>query len=183
MHWNLFIVLESDLAEVSKYIEFDERNFEAFSTQLSKLLLSIGSEVDVVLKQLCRTADAKASRKNIIDYFKVINSNASAKEMLNEEVFITRFGLSFQPFAGWDENNRPKWWRAYNNVKHDRLQNYPEASLKNVLFAISALMICIFYLEKLSNPEKNNKKITSALQPSTLLLKLQEDYYYDTVVV
>ncbi|HDY7847403.1 TPA: hypothetical protein RQK37_004601 [Vibrio vulnificus] len=89
MHWNLFIVLESDLAEVSKYIEFDERNFEAFSTQLSKLLLSIGSEVDVVLKQLCRTADAKASRKNIIDYFKVINSNASAKEMLNEEVFIT----------------------------------------------------------------------------------------------
>ena len=36
MHWNLFSVLESDLLMVSRYIEFDERNFDTFSPELTK---------------------------------------------------------------------------------------------------------------------------------------------------
>lgn len=183
MHWNLFSVLESDLANVSRYIEFDGRNFDTFSTELSKLLLSVGSEVDIVLKQLCNKVAPKAPKKNIIDYFKVITSSPNLKEMLGEEIFVPRYCLSFKPFDGWDEDTRPIWWKSYNNVKHNRQHNYPEASLRNVLLATSALMLCVFYLEKLSNPQKSAKKITSTFQPDTQLLKLHSDYYYDTVVV
>ncbi|UTZ33184.1 hypothetical protein HB762_17880 [Vibrio campbellii] len=183
MHWNLFTVLESDLSNVSRFIEFDERNFKAFSTELSKLLLSIGSEVDVVFKQLCKVVDGEARRKNIVDYYAVLSENDGIKSILAETVSIPRFGLEFNPFEEWDADTRPKWWKSYNKVKHDRQENYHEASLENVLRALSALMLCIFYLNKLLNPEATNKEVTSKLQPNSQLLRLKEEYYYSTVVV
>ncbi|ENJ2786045.1 hypothetical protein AB0656_000452 [Vibrio parahaemolyticus] len=183
MHWNLFTVLESDLSSISRFIEFDERNFATFSTELSKLLLSIGSEVDVVFKQLCKVVDEDARRKNIVDYHKVLSENDCIKSILTETVSIPRFGIEINPFEEWDADTRPQWWKSYNKVKHDRQENYHEASLENVLRSLAALMLCVFYLKKLSNSTSTNKEVTSMLQPKSQLLRLKEEYYYSNVVV
>ncbi|EHA1127621.1 hypothetical protein [Vibrio parahaemolyticus] len=183
MHWNLFSVLESDLSMVSRYIEFDERNFDTFSPELSKLLLSAGSEVDVIFKHMCARVDASAPRRNILDYYKVINSNSKLKLMLTEEIFIPRFGLSFKPFAEWSDEKRPDWWQAYNNVKHDRRNSYHQASLQSVLMSLSALMLCVLYLEKHLKPKMQVKEITSKLLPESQLLRFKDEYYYSRVVI
>ncbi len=34
-----------------------------------------------------------------------------------------------------------KWWKSYNMIKHDRLDNISEANLENVLSALAALFL------------------------------------------
>jgi hypothetical protein len=37
LHWNYFVALDSDLDEVSRYIEFAAENFTAYSIELAHL--------------------------------------------------------------------------------------------------------------------------------------------------
>ena len=50
------------------------------------------------------------------------------------------------PFKNWS-SNKPgqslKWWTSYNKTKHHRGANFPEATLDNLINAVSALMILI----------------------------------------
>jgi len=54
LHWNYFLVLESDLEHISRYIEFTTDNFKVYSQEFAHILLAASSEVDVVLKSLCK---------------------------------------------------------------------------------------------------------------------------------
>ncbi len=183
MHWNLLIVLESDLDVVSRYIEFHPKNFATYSTELSKLLLSSCSEIDVVMKEICATVAPAARRNNVDAWADVVNQSNDLSSLLSEEVTIDRFNLSFKPFENWSNGQSPFWWKAYNKVKHERVNNFDEASLNNVLFALSGLTRSIFYLERLRSPQLTEKQLTSGLQPATKLLKMNPRYYYDQVVV
>lgn len=53
LHWNYFLAIEKDLENLSRYIEFDESNLKTYSIELTHILFSASSEVDVVMKQLC----------------------------------------------------------------------------------------------------------------------------------
>jgi hypothetical protein len=50
IHWNYFLAIESDLENLSRYIEFIDTNFKTYSIELAHLLLASSSEIDVVLK-------------------------------------------------------------------------------------------------------------------------------------
>ena len=53
-HWNYLIAVERELELLSRYIEFDSRNFCCFSIEIARLLLTSGAEIDVVCKQVCQ---------------------------------------------------------------------------------------------------------------------------------
>lgn len=58
---------------------------------------------------------------------------------------------SVQPFKNWSPNpayNSPDWWSPYNRVKHERLENFRDANLKNVANALAGLYILESYLVK-----------------------------------
>lgn len=183
MHWNLLTVLESDLEIASRYIEFNSNNFSTYSTELSKLLLSSCSEIDVVMKEICEKISPAAKRRSINQWADIVNNNKELSAILGEEVTIDRFNLSFVPFKNWTSDDSPFWWKSYNKVKHERVNNFNKASLKNTLYAYSGLILSVFYLEKIRNPELNNKQLMEKLQPTTKLLKLNPSYYYETVVI
>lgn len=75
------------------------------------------------------------------------------------------------PFDGWN-NTAPgetlAFWKAYNSIKHDRISNYKEASLKNALDAMAALFcVEMLYAKKLyihdANEENSFPEIESKL--------------------
>jgi hypothetical protein len=49
-HWNYLLAIERDLDEISRFVEFDEKNFDCFSIEIARLLLASAAEVDVVCK-------------------------------------------------------------------------------------------------------------------------------------
>jgi hypothetical protein len=161
-YWDYFLVLEDDLFKTLRYVELDVKNYDCFSIEYSKLLLSIGFEVDVICKELCKEIDPQKSPNNINEY-KVIIKNKFPK-LVDLEINIDRYNDKIVPWENWYTKKNPNWWKSYNDVKHDRIINYNKANLKNVIYAISGLLVLLLYLYKFVNNDnhKSGTKLLSA---------------------
>ena len=51
-HWRFYSMLEDKFTNTLQYVELDERNFQTFSMEFVSQIREIGSEIDVVLKEL-----------------------------------------------------------------------------------------------------------------------------------
>jgi hypothetical protein len=146
-HWNFLLALDADLGELSRYIEFDQRNFKCFSLELVRLLFAAASEVDVVAKQ-CKAYPQ-------IPDFRVISP---------------RFGLTLQPWDEWRKKDGvPFWWTGYNKVKHERHEHYDRANLKNTLNAVAGLLVIVLFLYR-------QEAIDGLLVSSPQILRVHDDH-------
>lgn len=61
-----------------------------------------------------------------------------------------------------DEKNSPIWWKAYNKVKHARMekQNYKRGNLGNVFYALASLYVFNRYYCKAISMERGLKEPT-----------------------
>lgn len=143
MYWKYFLALERDLEMLSRYIEFNQDNWSTYSIELSKLLLSVGSETDVVLKALCKLIDSKSRATNINEYRDIVLGRYS--QFPNLRVRVLGTNIELEPWKDWSNSANPKWWGYYNDVKHNRTSEYKSANLKNVLNGFAGLMIAVFY--------------------------------------
>lgn len=140
-HWNYFLSLEDDILLLSRWIEFNDKNFECYSLELARLLMTISAEFEVIAKLICKYKRPESRPSSINAYQKILTG--SLKNIPNVTITIPRFGLTFTPFVNWvHEDKPPFWWSANNKVKHDRSNSFHQATLKNVLNASAAL----FYL-------------------------------------
>jgi hypothetical protein len=154
--------------------------------EFAHLLFAAASEVDVVAKLLCKRLQPDAPRSRINQY-KVVLLDA-LPDLAATHVFVPRYGLDLKPWDNWAGPNSPLWWRSYNNVKHERDSHFNQATLKNALNALGALLILIFHhyshaMAPADGPPLKPKKTTQQLQPESTLLRLDDSFYYATVVV
>ena len=144
-HWNYLLALDSDLAHLSRYIEFDAKNFDCFSLEIARILLAAAAECDVVAKQLCEAVEPGCGADNVNSYREIIVRHLP--QLPAFEVIISRYGLSLQPWDEWQQlTGVPLWWTANNKVKHERHMHFHQATLKNVLNAVGGLFVLLLYL-------------------------------------
>lgn len=176
-HWNYFLALEADLKTVSRYIEFENRNFRVYSIELAHLLLAASSEVDVLLKCICAKLDRAQRVENIKQYYRVISSKKP--DVFSKTVLIPRFNLSLTPWIDWSSKKSPIWWTAYNKVKHRRDTQFDQANVKNTLNSLAALHICIGTYYKLHfryiNPITEDAKLFRKLVPAADLFQFENE--------
>lgn len=163
-HWNYLLALDADLVELSRYVEFHEKNFHCFSIEIARLLLTAAAEVDVVCKQVCRGINPVSSADNIHRYRnEILRSYPGIPKF---KVVMPRFGLRLRPWDEWRKGDGvPFWWTAYNKIKHQRDAHYDRASLKNALNAVAGLFVMVLYLYK-------DKATVGELVPSPQLLRV-----------
>lgn len=186
LHWNYFLALEKDMETVARYIEFCDANLSVFSIELARVLFASASEVDVVAKLLCEQIQPGAPRNNINEYKAVLVP--AIQELPRTEVLVPRYGLSFRPWSSWTGPDNPVWWRSYNSVKHQRASHFDEATLRNALNALGALLIVTFhyYSRKLAvapGQILSPKDATLELTPESTLLRLHEGFYHSHLIV
>ncbi len=159
-YWQHFLALEADFAATSRYLEFSQENFGAYSVEYAKLLLAVGSEVDVLCKLMCEAVDSAAKRENINDYRACLTGHT---KLASEEILIRRYNLTFRPWDDWSRGNNPTWWKSYNNVKHQRDVYFADANLGNCANAISGLFVAVLYCHKATKSDDH-------LEPYPILL-------------
>ena len=168
-HWNYLLAIEKELETLSRYIEFDKKNFECFSVEIARILLSSAAEVDVVCKQLCRKLNPSSTADSINHYRNEIKS--AYPNIHNFEILLPRYGLNLKPWNNWkNANGVPLWWTAYNKVKHHRNLEYHRANLKNAINSVAGLFVMILYFYK-------EKAEEGGLKPTPVLLRVTEDHY------
>lgn len=164
-YWQHFLALEADFAATSRYVEFSPQNFSAFSIEYAKLLLAVGSEIDVLCKIICKEVDSAAKRGNINDYRACLTAHT---QIASEEALIRRYSLAFKPWADWASGKIPSWWQSYNNVKHQRDAHFSEANLENCANAIAALFAIVLYCHKA-------ERSADSLEPYPVLLGREKE--------
>ena len=145
-HWTLFQVIDEDLHDFSRHVEFAEANFETYSIDLLRLYLSICSEVDVIAKLLCRRIGANLpDRPNMDHYRRTLKSHTPYANLSGLKITIRPMGREILPWEAWNRDQNPEWWTKHQGVKHERDQHFADADLKNVLDAAAGLLVFLTY--------------------------------------
>lgn len=136
--------MEHEFLDIMDYIELVPENYSVYSIKLMQLLLSIGSEFEAVLKEICSTTEK--SRTSMMDYAPVIFRRYP--KLLLQKICVVNKSITLAPFAGWNLEQPAKsleFWNAYNDVKHHRTERYSKASFGAVLNALAALFTLNMY--------------------------------------
>ena len=164
-YWNYAELLNEQLGKTANYVEPTKDNYDTYSMSYTNILLSACSEIEVVSKLICQIIDPD------VDYLspeipdksgtKMIPNNITMKKL--STTLLKRFPHIYQakaeiitkhemiyPFECWkDPTDKLPWWTSYNMVKHFRYDFYNNATLKNTLNSVAALIILNSYLYEL----------------------------------
>lgn len=146
--WHYFLTIERDFIKTLDFVEFHPDNDNTYSNEFAKLMLLIGSEVDVVAKMVCKCVNPKRDPQNIESYREIICGRYHKLHTMKIEV--TRYARNIKPWLSWGTSTpeSPEWWKAYNKVKHQRDQHFSKASLKNTSDALCGLLVLLLYYYK-----------------------------------
>ncbi len=167
--WIYYLNIESDLNNTLRYVELDESNYNTYSIEYVKCLLTICSEVDVLCKELCKVATPNAKAENIKDY---IDNLKEVYPKLCEYSVIVTPKINLTPWYRISEQYAPEWWIMHNKVKHERSENFTNANLKNCINALAGLYILnIYYCCAVygSCPNTYSILFDKQVQPQTLI--------------
>lgn len=150
-----YSLIEKDFANTIDYVSISAANYATFSPTYLKVLLSIGSEIDVLKDFVCKLLNTDMKHFNQVEP----DFSLVSVEVQPEEITLTP----------WNTTDAfPKWWTVYNEVKHNRnetadkfdpsKQYYEYANLENTLSALAGL----YSLELLAYKivaEQNSEKV------------------------
>ncbi len=142
-YWDYYLVLERDLMETFRYVDFSEANMKTNSIEFASIILATCAEIDMVFKQVCMLLGVRKC-KNIKNYREAILTNRP--EFNSRERKTPYSEEPIKPFRDWSlqHGKNPDWWRAYNKIKHERYISFHRASLKNAILSLAALQIVLF---------------------------------------
>lgn len=146
--------IESTLMHFLEYVPIRD-NLKVYSPKLLPLILQIGGYVDTEFKEMAFFADFKENPK-CEEIRKKARKNKVVSIDLFREVFEPIYNLSsqnvfvrleaglqlekFTPFLGFNKES-PKWWKAYNKLKHSWHANVKKANLENALNALGSAFV------------------------------------------
>jgi hypothetical protein len=146
-YWEFFLSIEDELIQTTRYVEFNDDHRNVYSIAFSRILRASASEVDVVAKDMCRIIGPKKTFGTLAEYRPVILGRFPRFPTM--EIRIPRHSMSSIPWREWASGNKPDWWAAYNNVKHQRNKHYNMATLQNALEATMGLLCVLVYFHRL----------------------------------
>src|SRR2546422_9704784 len=130
----LYVESERQFAEFTNIIPLKANPLELYSPRLWGILLSVGSQIDGLLKLLTEEFNLHVNSEKFPAQCQALNSGG----MLSAQKITLRD--KFAPFNPFEEETRG-WWEAYNATKHDLPEGIYKATLGNTIQALGALFI------------------------------------------
>lgn len=190
MYWRQYILLEKEFCKSLNFVSLSKDNYNTFSNAFIKLILQIGSEIDVSLKMLCGLFEEEYQGSNILAHMRCIENNDNSFFAQVVKVRTENEDLEIEPWKDYkhSEGTCPYWWTVYNKVKHERTRigeinhetkaYYKFANLKNALFGLAALYhVLVFSYYRLAENDTIKKRYVFTPLPGSRLFRLTGDLW------
>lgn len=175
-----FSIIQQDIFKTFEYIEPADKNETTYSFRIHELFMRVCIEIEANFKAILREniftpVFKKGTNKgkqrseeywNIND-FKVINKTHHLDEYSVEIPIWKGQNKIRRPFYDWKDDKSLKWYQAFNNSKHDRVNKFQEANFKNLMDAFSGLFVLL-----------SAQFRTEDFNPGNTLLSVGSDGYY-----
>lgn len=138
--------IENRIIDVFRYVELHPSNRYTFSHEFGSILRDIGSVFGSSVDRLTRltASEPLPSRLNFGHYksFLLREIPNIAQQSIKIRGFDSGVLVPFRDL-GFPQGT-PRWWGAYNNLKHSEILNYQDGNLENTLDFMGALAILNF---------------------------------------
>jgi hypothetical protein len=129
-----FLVLERQLSDCMEYLPFIDANRQAISPKFIPIIMDACSLIDSIFFETY--SEEKKKRLNLKEYSKLYETHLRLDNNLS--LFLISPAQMLCPYKGWTQSE-PKWWNAYNSLKHNRLNNYHFATFTNAVSSLAGL--------------------------------------------
>lgn len=146
IYWSYYLSIEKMLANTIQFVSPSEENENTYSDEFTKIILLSCSEIDSILKLLCKLNNIILTDReyNMKNYAKMLEKDTFIKHESYGPEYVSTINESFllvTPFK--DINSKIKyagleWWKDYQSLKHNRMENAKKGNLKNSIFSVSA---------------------------------------------
>ncbi|NAY91402.1 hypothetical protein GTQ34_05670 [Muricauda sp. JGD-17] len=151
-----FLIIQEDLKRLFEFVEPADKNCATYSFRIHELLMRTCIEIEANFKAIfkenifvpvfnngSRQGQPRTEKYWNINDFKKINKTHHLDDYSIEFPFWKGTKNIKKPFSEWKDNDNLTWYQAYNNAKHDRLNNFEQANLDNLLNAFSGLCVLL----------------------------------------
>lgn len=140
-------ILQKEVIDILEYIELSDKNMEVYSLKIYKVFLSICTEIENNFKGILYANDYKVGQQLNMkyDYFKL--EKVMKLSQYKVKILLNDYEKVIQPFKEWEnqsEYNSIEWYKDYNDLKHNRSDNFEKAKLVNLIKAVCALNIILY---------------------------------------
>jgi hypothetical protein len=135
-----------------EYIEPSDNNLITYSYRTHELLMRTCIEVEANFKAILKENIFNPIDKNgyprpekswnIHDYRKVNTTHHLSAYRVHIPIWEGTNSV-YQPFKEWSKSSALSWYQAYNKSKHDRRTEFKEANFKNLLNAVTGLLVVL----------------------------------------
>lgn len=147
-----FLLIQEDLKKLFEYIEPADINLETYSYRIHALLMQTCIEIEANFKAILRENSYNPVNKKGMP-IEEKRWNISNYEIVNKTHHLDSYSVEIpiwngdnfrpQPFEEWKNQKSLSWYQAYNQSKHDRQDNFKKANLKNLITAVSGLLVLL----------------------------------------
>ena len=134
--------IQKRFVECMRYVDVHSDNSETFSYEFASILRDGGSVFSSVLDAMIRgSAFTSKHQTSIADYKSFLKAQDDTVYLYSVH-FRSRFpnGLIL-PLYSLKNTKSPRWWDAYNEVKHSEYNAYRLGNLGNATTALASLII------------------------------------------
>ncbi|OOM09320.1 hypothetical protein [Clostridium saccharobutylicum] len=165
LFWPIYKKIEEEFKDLSYYIAINKKQLKTYSIKIADLILRTVSECENIASTICKRENIKFKdkkghiRKTVYfnEYieqlnaiFKLEQKNVSIKYInIDNNTFdskLTPFQKEILKINGKQKSILP-WYNAYNKIKHDRVKNFKQANLENLINSLAALFMLNIYLK------------------------------------
>ena len=182
IYWDQYIMLEREFYNTLHYVSLSEDNYNTYSSAFIKIILQIGSEVDIALKYYCKLLNDSFDGDKIYKYQQFLQKKDP--DFCAQKIQCLYSYIVLEPWIKWRiSSEQPCWWTVYNKIKHCRdqlgtIENetkkyYKFANLKYTLQGLSALYQTLIY-SYYRHAKDEDKTIITPL-PGSRMFKLVGD--------
>lgn len=145
-HEASFRLLVGDFLRVCEYIEPTDANLDVYSHRLYELLLRACIEFESIAKA---ALGPESKADNITGYAALADVAPGIRTPVQLLMWRPR-AVDVSPLQNWGpQAHQLAWYRAYNDVKHNRAGEFPSASLRHVRDALAAIFAVLAVLDAL----------------------------------
>lgn len=160
MFWTIYKNLEKELLDLSNNIHFCDTQNSVYSVHISDLLIRASVEIEAISKELYKLAggnmtplDDEGNERDLFfdsDCIQYLDLNWHiTKKCVNVVAsnfyFTKQENLILRPLKNCNKRGNGRWKKAYQAVKHDRLESLSAGNIANLIRAMAALYVLNLY--------------------------------------
>ena len=154
VYWSYYKSIENMYINTTQYVSPSKTNSKTYSDEYAKIALLCGSEIDSILKLICKLEKIKPEKRDysMNDYAKVIEKSEELKASCYSPRCMTTTKerlLIVAPFENIQigvKYSNLEWWKNYQLLKHNRMKNAKKGNLETASSLLIAHYILIRYL-------------------------------------